>query len=249
MTSAYIEERIRRASPPSANVIDGSTPVIAFGNAQLARVATLGLNPSGVEFVGADGVLLTGTDRRLATHPSLGTAALSSAPYKIIEQVAQECNEYFERNPYRRWFNQLLPIVQMCGACYYDGSACHLDLVQWATSPVWGRLRRDVREQLVAEDVDFLGKQLQNENIDILLINGRGALTHFSQQFINKITIDEVHIINSRQPVKIYAGSGFGKITIVGWSTNIQSSFGVTTELRIELAEQIGRLASSRTPI
>lgn len=43
---AYIEARIRRSPPKRTCVVPGSTPVLAFGDAPSACVATLGLNPS-----------------------------------------------------------------------------------------------------------------------------------------------------------------------------------------------------------
>ena len=45
----YIEQRIRRPIPSDTYVVPGSTPVVAFGNALTATVATLGINPSRAE--------------------------------------------------------------------------------------------------------------------------------------------------------------------------------------------------------
>jgi hypothetical protein len=130
MIPDYIEQRIRRRAPAGASVVPGSTPVVAFGNSQMASVATLGLNPSRIEFLDErTGQELVGTSRRLATFASLGTSDLSTAPDAIVAQVLDDCNSYFERNPYRRWFDQLMPVLEACGASYYDRSACHLDLV------------------------------------------------------------------------------------------------------------------------
>jgi hypothetical protein len=47
----YIVQRIRRPIPVNRGVVAGSTPVLSFGNAQCAAVATLGLNPSVREFL------------------------------------------------------------------------------------------------------------------------------------------------------------------------------------------------------
>jgi hypothetical protein len=54
----YIDDRLRRPlPPPNLCVVRGSTPVVSFGNAQCASVATLGLNPSRVEFLDKHGAL------------------------------------------------------------------------------------------------------------------------------------------------------------------------------------------------
>ena len=133
----YIGQRIRRPVPSDSCVVPGSTPVVAFGNARSATVATLGLNPSKNEFRERNGNELVGTSRRLATHRSLGMSCLANAPVSMIEQVLQDCDTYFQRKPYHWWFDQLEMVLQGCGTSYYDGSACHLDLVQWATNPTW----------------------------------------------------------------------------------------------------------------
>ena len=68
----YIQQRIRRPIPANSYVVPGSTPVVAFGNARTATVATLGLNPSWREFLDRFGNELGENDRRLATHGVLG---------------------------------------------------------------------------------------------------------------------------------------------------------------------------------
>jgi hypothetical protein len=90
--------------------------------------------------------------------------------------VLQDCNTYFDRRRYCRWFDQLVPILAACGGSYYDHSACHLDLVQWATDPTWRSLRpASLRKKLIADDARFLQQQLRNENIQLLLVNGTGT--------------------------------------------------------------------------
>ena len=86
----YIEQRIRRPIPADSCVVPGSTPVVAFGNARAAIVATLGLNPSKLEFLDDSGNELVERMRRLATHRSLGIFDLSNAPTSKIEQVLRD---------------------------------------------------------------------------------------------------------------------------------------------------------------
>lgn len=116
----YVEERIRRPVPLNAYVVPGSTPVVAFGEFRRATVATLGLNPSRIEFLDHDGLELAGEARRLATLASLGFPELSSAPSSAVAQVIADCDSYFHRRPYMRWFGQLVPILAACGASYRD---------------------------------------------------------------------------------------------------------------------------------
>jgi hypothetical protein len=243
--SPYIEERIRRAPPPDASVVNGSTPVVSFGNAQDARVATLGLNPSRIEFLDRTGRLLDGRERRLATHTSLGVSDLASAPIEAILQVLEDCNTYFQRKPYCGWFNQLMPILKACDASYYDGSACHLDLVQWATDPTWGKLRpATIRNQLIADDSRFLAYQLQNENIRVLLVNGHGVWRQLHRWAAGHLASEHSEDIVglAHQPTRLYSATLFGRVRVLAWSTNLQSSFGVTAQLRAELPKRVAAL-------
>src|SRR5262249_40842193 len=116
----YIEQRLRRPAPHNCHVVPGSTPVISFGPASTAGVATLGLNPSRVEFLDDAGRERTGAQRRLATHRSLHTSDLVHARPEVLEQVVADCSSYFRRNPYRRWFDQLERVLTECGASYCD---------------------------------------------------------------------------------------------------------------------------------
>jgi hypothetical protein len=68
---AYIEERIRQPRPNVESTIKGSTPVVAFGDVRKSTVATLGLNPSKLEFLNRDGSERMGDQRRLETLASL----------------------------------------------------------------------------------------------------------------------------------------------------------------------------------
>lgn len=238
----YIERRIRRPVPTAACVIKGSTPVVSFGNARAAVVATLGLNPSRREFLDVRGRELVGDERRLATHGSLGTRDLMNAPLVTIARVLNDCDGYFHRQPYRRWFDQLEQVLIECGASYYDGSACHLDLVQWATDPAWGDLDRVTRQRLIDADIGFLKKQLMKESIRLLLVNGSGVARTLQRTL--KIVLYEVGRIEGlgRYPTRLYNGAAFGRVRIVAWSTNIQSSYGVSGELRSEIAQRVAEV-------
>jgi len=237
---AYLEARIRRPQPENGIVIPGSTPVPAFGDAISARVATLGLNPSRLEFLDSRGRLLTGADRRLESIESLGLDDLKDAPPAAVNAVWQGCVDYFERNPYRRWFDQLEAVVGNVGASYYAGSACHLDLVQWATDPTWAALTRAARKGLLAADVAFLRQQLEEERIQLLLLNGRSVMRAFEDSMGCPLSsVARVHL--GYQPTELMAGQ-LAEVAVIGWSTNLQSSFGVTNELRQRIGEEVRAL-------
>ena len=121
----YIERRLRASVPVDSCVVPGSTPVIAFGDCLSARVATLGLNPSSQEFLDGYGSELKGEDRRFETLGSLGVGSLRDASSEVVQRAYEGCCRYFERRPYRAWFDPLEKVVNGVGASFYSGTACH----------------------------------------------------------------------------------------------------------------------------
>lgn len=244
MLPEYIVERLRRDPTPGCSVVPRSTPVIAFGDLFSSRAATLGLNPSSLEFLDNDGNLLGGKDRRLATLESLGARCLSSITAIQAQTIADDCASYFERNPYRQWFNQLEPMLNAVGASYDRRTACHLDLVQWATDPKWGGLPSATRRSILKEDSQFLAEQLKHEGIRFLLLNGQSVIRHFRKMFNAELSAYKTLTEHGHVATRIVRGTIFDRIQVIGWSTNIQSSFGVTTERRQAISQVVSEIAN-----
>jgi hypothetical protein len=164
---------------PVSEVVTGSTPVVAFGDPRNASVATLGINPSWHEFLADDGSLLSGSKRRLATLTSLNAKDTALLDLNQARTVFEDCAAYFQpdRNPYRRWFDPLDQVLRAAfGVSYYAGTECHLDLVQWATTPVWSELSRSTKGVLVREGLPYLRRLLSLGSIRIVLLNGRQVI-------------------------------------------------------------------------
>lgn len=244
----YLDERIRAHVPPEGCVVPGSTPVVAFGNARQATVATLGLNPSRVEFLDRERLELPEHRRRLETYRSLGVHDLCTAPGDIVARVLAGCDGYFQRNPYWQWFRPLEELLRGLDASYIDASACHLDLVQWATDPIWRELTPPTRRALITADAAFLRQQLTQERITMLLLNGRGVIDTFSAAYGTVLKVVR-RITDQSMSADIVAGFGPRDIVVVGWSANLQSSYGVThvfrERLRSDVAAQVAILQRS----
>jgi hypothetical protein len=208
-------------------------------------VATLGLNPSRLEFLDRRGRELDGPRRRLETLRSLSVGQLSKAPEKAVRRVFDACCGYFQANPYRAWFDPLDQVLSGLDASYYDGSACHLDLIQWATDPTWRHLPdAGVRARLLARDGPFLLNQLTHERIHLLLLNGRTVISQLSRLADGVRLIEAGYLDGPASRVsRLYVGQLPGPIRVVGWSVNLQSSFGVSKEFRAELARSVSGLA------
>jgi hypothetical protein len=225
---------VRRMPPNNAPVVSGSTPVVAFGDPGKAEVATLGINPSAAEFL-EEGRLLTDGRRRLATLQSLGARRLDQLTDAQIRTVVGECYTYFQRQPYRKWFDPLDRILQEAvDVSYYDGSACHLDLVQWATEPIWGKIPdAGIRRSLLDDGVPHLQRQLSQEHVRLVIMNGRQVIDRIVA--LGLADLDEVgRLPIGRTACLLFAGTG-GGVQWVGWSANLQSSWGVSGEFREQL--------------
>jgi hypothetical protein len=237
---------VRRRPPVGAPVVPGSTPVVAFGDPGSAEVATLGINPSRVEFV-ENGALLEGHRRRLSTLESLGASTLDALSYTQVATVVADCSTYFAHNPYRRWFDPLDALLRAAtGTSYYDGSACHLDLVQWATDPVWGAITdRAVRRALLDDGVSHLRTQLARGNVRLVLLNGRQVIDQVTAPGLAELTQVDLFDVG-RLRCRLFT-SDTGGLRWIGWSTNLQSSFGVSTAFRTELARRVADLTRPRS--
>jgi len=240
MVPFYVADRIRRPLPKDIPVIK-APPIVSFGDPEAVEVATLGLNPSNIEYQSSDGDEWAGEDRRLETLSSLGLTSLTSATDDHVERIYQGCKEYFDQNPYRSWFDQLDHVLKGLGVSYYDQSAVHLDLVQWATSAKWGDLSQEEKSELMEHDVPFLRKQLENGQYRLLLINGRGVFDAFSNAFDVDFKQQE-EIERDFQPTQMYLGELEMGTKVIAWSTNIQSSFGVSNDLRDTIRDQVAEL-------
>lgn len=231
---------VRRTPPLGAPVVVSSTPAVTFGDPRLAKVVTLGINPSAHEFQENE-MLLRGAARRLATLESLGATSCDLLTDVQVRTVVAECSSYFHRQPYRKWFDPFDELLRDgLEASYYDGSACHLDLVQWSTDPVWGKIRdAKVRRALLEDGVPHLRMQLANENFRLVLLNGREVINQVVDVGLTRLW--KVGELSFREVgCRLFVGDGGGKIWM-GWSTNLQSSPGVGKEFKARLADWLRR--------
>lgn len=240
---SYVEQRIREIPPTELYIVDSSTPVVAFGNPQNSRVATIGINPSKQEFLDRSGQELTGDKRRLETLNSLGLTNIENINEIQVRRIWEACKNYFHGNPYK-WFDTLEKILKHFRVSYYSDTACHLDLVQWATDPVWGQIENTkIQDKLIENDKFFLRKQIENENFEILLLNGATVIKQFKKTFTCKLE-EHTKLADAQFSSRIYRGDLLNnKVQVFGWSINPQSSY--KGEVPDTFIEQIAQTVSS----
>ena len=229
MTTKFImEDRvIERAMaqyPKVSELVEFSTPVVSFGYPKNAKVATLGINPSSNEFQIGNGNKspLPGESKRLVDTESLGTSQPQALTREQAIKVIEGCYSYFETNPYE-WFDDLQEYaLTPTGTSFKSGSACHLDLVQWATDPVWQdkRMPKETKKLLLEKDKDFLEYQLTAYNFTYIFLNGSTVLEQVEK--LNLLTLEKVGEVRFNQAgitSRIVAGE-IGSKKFIGWGIN-----------------------------
>ena len=199
---------------------------MSFGDPTRASVVTLGINPSTRQFLRQNGSLLDGADRRLATLPSLGLASWDELDETAAARILAECATYFEpgRLPYRRWFDPFDRLLgEALGVSYYDGSACHLNVVAWATDPVWRHLERAAWVRLLEADLPVVAEQLRDGGYRVVVVNGKTAMAQVAATGIVDWTLD--HQLAGPPSTRLSVGEADG-VMFVGWSCNLQNQPG-----------------------
>jgi len=255
-------DRLDTGFPGSRRVISWSCPVPFFGNVEGARIATVGINPSNREFMGEDGLELTGASRRLPTLQSLELAAWSDAVATQLQEIAVACATYFRRNPYDRWFRVLETLLSHTAVSLYSdrNPAAHLDLVPYATTDKWTSLSTEDRRALLAAAGDALGLLLRDSPVELLVLNGMAVVRHFEFLSGNDLVATEMPAWDLRRKslahvrgiayagvIDTYAGVALPRaVTVIGYNHNLQSSFGVTSEAVDEISSWVGHQAEMR---
>lgn len=254
---------IRHLESPTAtatDVIPWSCPAPVFGDPATSFVATLGLNPSNREFVDEAGNELRGTARRLHTLRSLGLARWADADAGHIELIEEGCRRYFGRNPYNDWFRGLDMLMAGTRASYYGmfAGACHLDLIPFATRRKWTELSPGQRSLLQGMSGDTLGTLLRGSPIRLVIVNGRtvienlqhAAAAAFERTAMRDWTLPRragvgVTGFAYRGELRRLAGVDLGRsVLVLGFNHNLQSSYGVTSEVKDAIRDWITQAAS-----
>lgn len=215
-------------------------PVKWFGDREAyqkskVKIITVGLNPSDKEFREKDGEPFT--------------SQLRFPDYKIGNDASLEkaLNRYFEKNPYRRWFNGGFEcILNGMDASYYSEKktyrALHTDICcPWATTPTWMDLPTNEKKKLMAEGFQQWQQLVNSLSPDIILFS-------IPQEYIKMLQIsglDELcrftttkHGELRKRPVIIQKSMYGNSLAVFGRTRNIP--FGsLGKEQKMELGKQI----------
>ena len=219
-----VMNRVIRSIPTGLSIVSGSTPVVSFGNPHTAKVATLGINPSHREFKSDSGILLENENKRFTDRDLLGVSNHDPLSHEQGVQVIDSCYNYFSAsgNPYKNWFGRMDKYaVKPAGASYFDGTACHIDLVQWATDSVWSKIDEKSKSRLLDADVEFLRFQLNAYKFPLLLLNGISVINQFVALNISELKEDTLFKMPSgSDPCRFFIGQ-YGRTKVLAWTNNI----------------------------
>ena len=87
----------------------------------------------------------------------------------------------------------------------------------------------------------YLSTESWELHIRLLLLNGQAVLTAFQTVLGGQLVREHESVTDRSVTTQVYAG-WIGDVQVLGWSTNLQSSFGVSNVLQAQLAETIRRL-------
>ena len=218
-------ERAMAPYPAISQIVEFSTPVVSFGYPKRAKVATLGINPSSNEFQIGNGNKnpLSEGSKRLVDTELLGINKPLSLTDSQAREVIHGCYSYFRNKPYK-WFEDLQTnVLTPTGNSYQQGTACHLDLVQWATDPVWQdkRMPKATRRLLLESDKEFLRFQLTNYKFDYVFLNGSTVIKQVEKLGVVELRkVDEIRFSKNGINSRIVQGS-VGNTQYIGWGLNV----------------------------
>lgn len=256
-TLTTLIDRLDSPAISGTDVIRWGCPVPSFGDLAISKVATLGLNPSNREFMDESGNELEGDLRRFHTLNSLGLKSWAEVDARHLTMILESCRSYFHGNPYDTWFKRLDQVVNAANASFYDVdcSACHLDLIPYATSRKWTELSPSQRSSLLQVTADTLGLLLRDSPVRILLLNGQSVVSKFQE--IAGITLEREEMprwtLPREQKPEVAGFSYVGTVTtisgialghevlVLGYNHNLQSSFGVTKGVIQAIREWISK--------
>jgi hypothetical protein len=218
-------ERIRANRPAFKEIVAASYPVTSFGDPERARVLTVGINPSIDEFHSRKQgrPVLEPGKKRFVDAETLDLKPGTPLTEEAAKIVLEGNKKYFSgasANPYS-WFKSLaLYTLEPIGASYHQGTAAHVDLVQWATDPVWSLIYDgDVGKSLIKSDIEFLRELFTLKTWDLIIINGSLAIDTLVEFGILEVETSEIRKVHEKS--RTFVTGKINESKAIGFSVNL----------------------------
>lgn len=231
---ATFRDRLKIAPSPSS--VDSSLPVLFFGDAVKARVATIGLNPSKYEYLDRAGNVLCGSTQRFSSTVSLGVEKRDDITTQLADTALEYMRSYFDpqKPVYSSYFRHLSNFLKGMQSSYVDRTVAHLDLIQEATDPIWSHLPIQEQLELLERDLPFLVWQLANlPNLEVVICAGATV----SRKLRSRLIVQET---NTGKMKRLQWWSGTmhvekRSLKVGGWNYPLDRPTGLGTKGEIEL--------------
>lgn len=189
---------LKKSIPNNIGVVEQSISVPFFGDIEKSFCATIGINPSDKEFLGANKQLLIGNKKRFVDRQALKVADNDCLNDVQADMVYQSLIEYFynKDNVYKTWFCWTEYFVgDLFNSSYYKGTMVNLDIYPWATKTKWAKIGKDTKQSLL-QSYDLLRDILlyKNKLFDYVYINGETVKKQLES--VLNITISEIRKIS-----------------------------------------------------
>ena len=223
-------------------VVSPSLPILFFGDlksllTQDFKIITVGLNPSDSEF-------------RLNKNENYSYVRFPEYRNDITS-LESTLNNYFQKLPYKRWFNSIEPLLNGIGFSFYPNNfkkVLHTDICSpLSTYPTWSILEKKnklITEKLFKDGVELWKRLVVEIEPNLIIISTKYKLVEFLKPIDKKIlyTISKTKEGKDRRPfnLELYDVSinGFNTKLIYGEPKN--TPFGsVSTEDKIKMGKII----------
>lgn len=258
-------EKLHSGQAVNLGAISWAPPILFFGQLKRSNIATLGLNPSNLEFLDHNGKELTIPNNRFETLNSLNLRTWAEISHTHLSRILESYDAYFlnTHNPYNLWFKKIDKLLNKLGVSYYDtqNAACHLDIVPFSTTAKWSMLKLQTKRMLVDIGRQSLLTLFRESTIDTLILNGAGVINTF--EYIADIRFQRQEIPewqlnrSSKKHVKGYSvcehilkfsQNDIGRpILVLGFSHNIQSSFGISNNIVNSIGDWLANINEGRS--
>lgn len=228
-------------------------PVLYFGKLKEAKIVTISINPSDNEFLDDRSKKpLPDSKKRFETLASLVRTNWNGLTRNEYVKFIYCCDNYFQINPYRKWFDELEKVINYSKYSYYDQKvsegydrAAHVDLFCWATQPTWGKLPKNDQDILMELGLPVLAELLkatESPKLEKIVLNGKTTIDWFNKITNNSLLQTSktfIQLLRKEVPqsVTCYEGtiSQINKISlgrdlkVEGWSRYLQRPYGQIT--------------------
>jgi hypothetical protein len=151
--------------------------------------------------------------------------------FENAEKIYDSCINYFSNNPYN-WFEKIEKTINSAfNTSFYNSSAAHVDLVQWATDPVWSLVEKkdptiarhliEIEKPLLLEHLSWLKRT--NSQLSVIFLSGRTVISNLTEEF-NLKSSGMTKVRGKNRQNELFTGV-FQDVKVFGTTMNVSDSY------------------------